>query len=65
LPAAWISGRGWPRCSELYRYRTWKNASLAALQLEAIGSVKQRDAQRLVEALRATRRPSSGDHGCR
>jgi len=46
--------RSWPRCLELYRQRTGKTASLDALQLEAIGSVKQRDAQRLVQALRAT-----------
>ena len=56
---------GWPRCLELYRQRTGKTASLNALQLEAIGSVKQRDAQRLWRLRAPPRRPSSGDHGRR
>jgi YcaO-like protein with predicted kinase domain len=52
--------RSWRRCLELYRRRTGKTASLDASQLEAIGSLKQRDAQRLVNALRITQPLANG-----
>jgi len=52
--------RSWRRCLELYRRRTGKTASLDTGQLEAIGSLKQRDAQRLVNALRIAQPLANG-----
>jgi hypothetical protein len=45
--------RGWPLCLELYRQRTGKSPSVDARRLEATGSIKQRDAQQVIEALLA------------
>jgi hypothetical protein len=44
--------RTWERCLDLYRARIGRAASMDADQLAALGSLKQRDALRLVAALR-------------
>lgn len=45
--------RSWARCLDLYQARTGRRASVDADQLAAAGSLKQKDALRLVAALRA------------
>jgi len=45
--------RDWPLCLELYRQHTGKSPSVDAHRLEAIGSIKQRDAQQVIQALLA------------
>jgi len=45
--------RSWPLCLELYRQRTGKSPSVDVHRLEATGSIKQRDAQQVVQALLA------------
>jgi ribosomal protein S12 methylthiotransferase accessory factor len=45
--------RTWERCLDLYRARIGRPASMDADQLAGAGSLKQRDALRLVAALRA------------
>ena len=45
--------RSWVRCLDLYRERTGRMASVDADRLAAAGSIKQKDALRLVDALRA------------